>query len=188
MLVKQDILQKIRDDLYLTGKQTIMDNLPENQNALFIGKLRIPTRAHIDIVEQALTRFHHVVICIVKAAKEVKESLPFEKQEEILEAIFKNKISVISATTGNITTIVGKSPKRIRYLLAGSDRVDGYKTQLAKMPSISIVETTRDMDSEDNISATKVIEAIKSKDEATFKKMTHPRMWKLFNELGETFK
>jgi hypothetical protein len=31
MLTKDDIIQKIKDDLYLTGKQTIMDNLPENQ-------------------------------------------------------------------------------------------------------------------------------------------------------------
>lgn len=188
MLVKQDIIQKIRDDLYLTGKQSIMDNLPENQNALLIGKLRVPTKAHIAIIEQALTTFHHVVVCIVKASKDVKESLPFEKQEEILESIFGNKVTVISATTGNITTIINKSPKRLRYLLAGSDRVEGYKSQLVRIPSISIVETPRDMESEENVSATKVIEAIKNKDEATFKKMTHPRTWRLFRELTEIFK
>ena len=60
MLTKDDIIQKIKDDLYLTGKQTIMDNLPENQNALFIGKLRIPTLAHISIIENALKKFNHV--------------------------------------------------------------------------------------------------------------------------------
>lgn len=188
MLTKQDIIQKIRDDLYLTGKQAIMDDLPENQNALFIGKLRIPTLAHISIIENALTEFGHVVVCIVKSTKEDKESLPFDKQQTILESIFGNRITVITYSTGNITSIINKSPKRIRYILAGSDRVDGYKAQLGRHPSISVVETKRDMDSDDNISATKTIEAIKNGDETTFKKMTHRKMWKMYKELKEFFK
>lgn len=188
MLTKQDIIQKIKDDLYLTGKQAIMDDLPENQNALFIGKMRIPTIAHVGIIEDALKHFGHVVVCIVKAAKEDKESLPFDKQQDILESIFGNKITIISYSTGNITSIINKSPKRIRYLLAGTDRVDGYKAQLDRHPSISVVETKRDMESDDNVSATKTIEAIKKGDETTFKKMTHRKMWKMFNELKEYFK
>jgi phosphopantetheine adenylyltransferase len=145
MLTKEDIIQKIRDDLYLTGKQAIMDDLPENQNALFIGKLRIPTVAHIGIIESALKEFNHVVVCIVKAVKDEKESLSFEKQREILESVFGNKITVITYSTGNITSIINKSPKRVRYVLAGSDRVEGYKVQLEKHPAISVVETKRDM-------------------------------------------
>ncbi len=62
MLNTQDIIQKIKDDLYLTGKQTIMDNLPENQNALFIGKFRIPTKAHIGIIEEALKKINIILI------------------------------------------------------------------------------------------------------------------------------
>lgn len=188
MLTKQDIIQKIKDDLYLTGKQAIMDDLPENQNALFIGKFRIPTVAHVSIVEDALKKFNNVIVCVVKAAKEEKESLPLDKQQEIFETIFGNKVTVISYSSGNITSIINKSPKRIRYLLAGTDRVEGYKGQLDKHPSISIVETKRDMESDDNVSATKTIEAIKKGDEATFKKMTHRKIWKMFSDLKEVFK
>lgn len=188
MLTKDDIIQKIKDDLYLTGKQTIMDNLPENQNALFIGKLRIPTLAHISIIENALKKFNHVVICIVKAAKNDKESLNLDKQEEILTSIFGNKITVITHSSGNITSIINKSPKRIRYILAGSDRVDGYKAQLDKHPSISVVETARNMDSEDNISATKVIQAIKDGNVDIYKKMMHRKTFNMFKELQGIFK
>lgn len=188
MLTKDDIIQKIKDDLYLTGKQTIMDNLPENQNALFIGKLRIPTLAHISIIENALKKFNHVVICIVKAVKNDKESLNLDKQEEILTSIFGNKITVITHSSGNITSIINKSPKRIRYILAGSDRVDGYKAQLDKHPSISVVETSRNMDSEDNISATKVIQAIKDGNVDIYKKMMHRKTFNMFKELQGIFK
>jgi cytidyltransferase-like protein len=183
MLDKQDIIQKIKDDLYLTGKQAIMDDLPENQNALFIGKFRIPTKAHIGIIEEALKEFNHVVVCVVKAKKDVKKSLPLDIQEEILESIFGNKITIISHSTGNITSIINKSPKRLRYVLAGTDRVSSYEGQLSSHPSLSIVETKRDESSKENISATKAIEALEKGDEATFKKMMHRKTWKMFDKI-----
>jgi cytidyltransferase-like protein len=188
MLTNDDIIQKVKDDLYLTGKQMIMDDLPENQNALFIGKFRIPTKAHIGIIEEALKEFNHVVVCVVKAKKDVKESLPLDKQEEILESIFGRKITVITHSSGNITSIINKSPKRVRYILAGSDRVESYEGQLKRHPNVSVVETKRDMESKENISATKTIEAIKKGDEKTFKKMMHRKTWKLFDTLQEVFK
>ena len=187
-LTTDDIIQKIRDDLYLTGKQQIMDNLPENQNALFIGKFRVPTKAHISIIEEALKEFNHVVVCIVKAKKNVKESLPLDKQEELLEMIFGKKITVITHSSGNITSIVNKSPKRLKYVLAGSDRVESYKGQLKRHPNLSVIETKRDMESKENISATKVIEALKNGDEKTFKKMMHKKTWKMFDTLQGIFK
>ena len=183
MLGTQDIIQKVKDDLYLTGKQQIMDNLPENQNALFIGKFRIPTKAHIGIIEEALKKFNHVVVCVVKAKKETKTALPLDIQEEILEDIFGNKISVITHSTGNMTSIINKSPKRVRYILAGSDRVSSYESQLSRHPSLSIVETKRDENSKENISATKTIEALENGDEQLFKKMMHRKTWKMFDKI-----
>jgi|SaaInlStandDraft_4_1057021.scaffolds.fasta_scaffold28122_3 nicotinamide mononucleotide adenylyltransferase len=188
MLNTEDIIQKIKDDLYLTGKQSIMDDLPENQNALFIGKFRVPTKAHIGIIEKALKEFNHVVVCVVKAKKDVKASLPLDTQEEILEKIFGRKISVITHSTGNMTSIINKSPKRVRYVLAGTDRVESYEGQLKRHKNVSVVETKRDMESKENISATKTIEAIKNGDETVFKKMMHRKTWNMFKELQEIFK
>ncbi len=183
MLDTQDFIQKIKDDLYLTGKQVIMDNLPENQNALFIGKFRIPTKAHIGIIEDALKKFNHVVVCVVKAKKETKKALPLDTQAEILESIFGRKISVITHSTGNMTSIINKSPKRVRYVLAGTDRVDSYESQLSRHPSLSVVETKRDESSKENVSATKAIEALEDGDEKEFKKMMHRKTWKMFDKI-----
>lgn len=188
MLTTQDIIQKVKDDLYLTGKQSIMDDLPENQNALFIGKFRIPTKAHIGIIEEALKEFNHVVVCIVKAKKDVKKSLPLDIQKEILESIFGRKITVITHSTGDITSIINKSPKRLRYLLTGTDRVKTYEGQLSRHPSISIVETKRDMESKENISATKAIQALEKGDEKTFKRMMHRKTWKMFDKIKDELK
>lgn len=178
MITKKDIIQKIRDDLMLTGKQKIMDSLPENQNALFVGKLRIPTKMHITIIKEALKQFNHVVVCIVKASKDVKVSLSLATQSRILDEIFGDKITIITHSSGNLLSIINKSPKRIKYLLCGSDRVESYKQQLLKSPNIMVVETNRD--TLNDISATKTIEAIKNDNTELFKKMTDNKIWDLY--------
>jgi len=183
MITEQDILQKIRDDLYLTGKQKVMDFLPENQNALFVGKFRIPTKAHINMIETALKEFNKVVICIVKAKKNPKQSLSLETQEKIFETIFGNKVSIITHSSGNLTSIINKSPKKIRFLLAGTDRIVGYKKQLERFPNINLVETTRDENSDENISATKLIKYIEDDNISQFKKLTHKKMWSMFDNI-----
>lgn len=178
MITKKDIIQKIRDDLMLTGKQKIMDSLPENQNALFVGKLRIPTKMHVTIIKEALKQFNHVIVCIVKASKDVKVGLSLPTQSRILDEIFGDKITIITHSSGNLLSIINKSPKRIKYLLCGSDRVESYKQQLLKSPNTMVVETNRD--TINDISATKTIDAIKNDNIELFKKMTDDKIWDLY--------
>ncbi len=178
---------KVRDDLYLTAKQMILDRLPENQNALFIGKFRIPTKAHINIIEKALEKFPHVVVCIVKAKKDVKESLTLETQTEILTSNFGDRITIITHSTGNLTSIINKSPKRLRYILAGSDRVDSYEGQLKRHPSLSVVETKRKETFDEEVSATRAITSIKEGDLATFKDLVSEKTYTFLPKIQEEF-
>lgn len=187
-LTEEDILMKIKDDLFLTAKQLILDRLPENQNALFIGKFRIPTKAHIQIIEDALKEYSHVVVCIVKAKKDAKESLPLEVQSDILTSIFGDSITIITHSTGNLTSIVNKSPKRLRYILAGSDRVDSYEGQLKRHPSLSVVETKRKENFDEEVSATRAITSIKSGDLEEFEKMVSVKVLKFLPIIKEEFK
>ncbi len=178
MITRADFIQKIRDDLYLTGKQKVMDSLPEHQNALFIGKFRIPTKMHIDIINKALEKYNHIVICIVQASKDIKVGLQLETKIKILEEIFKNRITIITHSSGNLLSIINKSPVRIKYVLCGTDRVDSYRQQLLKSPNITVIETNRDL--VDDISATKTIEAIKRNDNILFKKMVDKKIWDMY--------
>ena len=183
MIDKEDLIQKIKDDIFLTGKQLLMDNLPENQNAMFIGKMRIPTKAHIGIIEEGIKKFNHVVVAIIKAEKNQKQGLSFEMQKKILDNLFGDNITIITNPTANMTSLINKSPKRIKYILAGSDRVNDYAGQLARHPKLKIVETKRKMDDSDNVSATKLIDAIENNDKELFKKMSDSRLWPMFDEL-----
>jgi len=184
----ESLIQKIRDDLHLTSKQLLMDKLPENQNALFIGKLRIPTKAHTDIIRTAINKYNHVIVCIVKAKKDTKQSLNLEYQKKILKKLFGEKVTIIEHSTGNLTSIINKSPKRIKFLLTGTDRIESYAGQLKRHPQINMVEIKRDEESVDNISATKTIDYIRNNDFENFKKMVDAELWDEFKNVGEILK
>lgn len=186
-ITPEEVIFKVRDDLYLTAKQMILDRLPENQNALFVGKFRIPTIKHIQIIEDALAKFPHVVVCIVKAKKDMKESLTLKTQTEILTSIFGDRITIITHSTGNLTSIINKSPKRLRYILAGSDRVDSYEGQLKRHPSLSVVETKRKETFDEEVSATRAITSIKEGDLATFKDLVSEKTYTFLPKIQEEF-
>ncbi|RLC47116.1 MAG: hypothetical protein DRH57_04650 [Candidatus Cloacimonadota bacterium] len=181
------VKHKAKDDIFLTAKQMILDRLPENQNALFVGKFRIPTKAHINIIEEALKIYPHVVVCIVKAKKDVKESLSLELQTNILTSIFGDSITIITHSTGNLTSIINKSPKRLRFILAGSDRIDSYEAQLKRHSSLAVVETIRKELAENEISATRAIMSIKSGDLATFKNLVTAKTYNYLSNIQEEF-
>lgn len=182
------IVMKVKDDWFLTSKQMILDRLPENQNALFIGKFRIPTKAHINIIEEALEVYPHVVVCIVKAKKDVKESLSLELQTNIFTSIFGDKISIITHSTGNLTSIINKSSKRLRYILAGSDRVDSYEAQLKRHPSLAVVETLRKELLTSNISATRAITAIKNGELEAFNNLVTAKTYNFLSNIQAEIK
>ena len=172
-----DVKFKIKDDSYLTSKQMILDRLPENQNAIFIGKFRIPTKAHISIIEEALKQYPHVVVCIVKAKKEVQEALPIDLQTKIFTEHFGEKVTVITHSTGNLTSIINKSPKRIRVLLTGTDRLDSYENQLLRHPSIIVNHSQRKENFDDEVSATRAITSIKQGELSVFKEMVSEKTY-----------
>jgi len=104
-------LINIQDDLFLTCKNKILNNLPENQNALFLGRLQPPTKAHISIIENALTKFNSVVLCLVQGRKSDKEKNPFplELQKKMIYDVFGSKVKIITHSSGNIPGIIRKS-------------------------------------------------------------------------------
>jgi len=116
---------------------------------------------------------------------------------KLIHEAFGGKIHpshIISAENGFTPDIVEKimrytSKDKLRekiVLLAGSDRIPAYKRQLESVPgldNVEIQEIPRDMDSADNVSATKVRNALKSGDEDTFKQLTPGGIHDEFNRL-----
>jgi phosphopantetheine adenylyltransferase len=176
MISLNDIFMKIRDDLYLTTKLKLMRELPENNNALYIGKFRIPTKAHIKLIEDSLKKFNKVVICIVKAKKDKKESLSFELQKEIFKSLFGDRVEIITHSSGNLISIINKSPIMIKYVICGKDREKSYEKQLEKLQNVKLIVYPRT----DDISATNLIKYLKECDLQNAKKLMDKRVYNKF--------
>jgi len=170
---------QIQDDVYLTGRELVVRSMPENKNALFIGKMRVLTTAHAGAIQQGLDVANNVVVALV-TGKDTK--VPFELRKKMVQSVFPG-VDVMEVSTGNILTALNKSKRMINAVIAGSDRVDAYKDQLKRSPNVEVIEVKRDMDSAENVSATRTFQAIESENEEEFKKLTPPGVHKFFKEL-----
>jgi citrate lyase synthetase len=96
----------------------------------------------------------------------------------MLRKCFPN-ITIIEVPTGNIQNIAKLLPWQITQLYCGTDRVNDYRP-VAEKQHIKIIEIKR---TDDDISATKVVQAIKDNDFEVFKSMTPKQVWGMFEEL-----
>jgi len=147
-------LINILDDIQLTSKIMYIKKLDGNNNALIIGKFRILTNAHYEMINNALKKYDGVVVALI-TSKDTKFSKDIRRK--MLEKCFGNKISIIENPTGNLGTLLHKSNENINYIVSGSDRIETYKQQLLKNPDIKIEEIKR---ADSSISASKVIKNI----------------------------
>lgn len=173
-----------KDDAFLTTKTLLIRSLPGNNNALFLGRFSPLTIAHYNIIANALKQFDGVVINLVKAKVDERNPFPVDLQIKMLQACFGDSIDIMTSSTGNIVTILNKSDKVISTVLAGTDRVQNYRDQLVKSEEIKVQEIPR----VDEVSGTKVRNAIKNGDIETFQINTPKQVWPFFNELKKYIK
>lgn len=171
----------VMDDLFLTSKMKLMRLLPGNNNALFIGRMQPPTKMHMRIISDGLKKYDNIVVGIVKGKKSdgSRNPFPFEIQKEMVLKVFPN-VEVVQVGNGNIIGITSKLKMNVNAVLAGSDRVDGYRKQLVKNPDTTVDETLRD---ENGISGTKVRQAIVTRDKKSFKENMHRKTWRYWEKL-----
>jgi len=147
-VVKND--EQIKEDIQLSAKIVLSRKIAKG--ALILGKFRILTIAHYDIIKEALAKYEDVTVAII-SSKETKGTKKL--RNEIMEACFGNKIEIINASSGRIVTLLEKSKNNISTVIAGSDRVENYKNQLREAKGIKVEEVLR---ADEDISASKIIE------------------------------
>ena len=170
---------QIRDDIQGSAKILILKKMKGNNNCLYFGKFRILTKAHYDIIKKGYRLFDDVVIGLI-TSKDTAETK--DLRMKMLQLSFPNA-TIIENSTGNISTLLKKTPKNINAILAGSDRVREYNTQIATQLGLYVKEIPR---TNDDISATKIIENID--DEDYFKKNTPKEIHSLYNKLKNYYK
>ena len=169
----------VKDDIQTTAKIMLIKKLKGNNNALVLGKFRVLSNAHYDIIKRGLKLYDDVVIAQVTGAdtKDTKDL-----RYKMLKAAFPN-LEIVQTSSGNLIRIITSASKNVNAVLAGSDRVQSYKEQLRTMPGVAVKETKR---SDDDISATKIITNIE--DEAYFKANTPKEIHSMYKEILKTYK
>lgn len=167
----------IKDDIQLSAKTLIIKSLPGNNGCLILGKFRVLTKTgHVKLIESALSKFDSVVICLV-SGKDSQDTR--ELRLKALNILYENnkKVKIIEANSGNVSTIIAKSPVNINSVYAGSDRIETYAKQLKTIQGTEIVELERN---DSDISASKVIDNLS--DFEFFKKSVPIKLCKLYQE------
>jgi hypothetical protein len=153
----------IKDDLFLTAKLEILRRLTP-ETGLIIGKMRIFTKAHYQLVENALKNNKYVIIALSVARGKDKT---FEIRKNFILDCFKkdkDRLEIIGTSNGYIPTILARSifGLGVNKIYAGTDRAETYKKQAETISkTISVEELKR---SDDDVSATKVIQNINDYD------------------------
>lgn len=166
---------QIKDDIQGSCKILLIKKLKGNDNCLFLGKFRILTKAHYDIIKKGQKLFDKVVVALI-TSRDTADT--YELRKEMLKKAFGNDIIIIENSSGNIGTLLKKAGININAILAGSDRVKEYQNQIGTQLGLYVKEIPR---TGEDISATKIIENITN--EAYFKKNTPREIHSLYSKI-----
>lgn len=147
----------ILDDIQVTQKSLIIKSLKGNNNALVLGKFRVLTKGHVRLINKAIKEYDNVVLCLV-TSKDTQSTRKLRL--DMLKAKYNN-LTIIESSTGNISSIIRKSPLNINVVYQGSDRVNAYERQLKRITGTMVKEYKRALSS---ISQTKILDRIQDKE------------------------
>lgn len=183
-----DLANQILSEEVMTFSQYLdqKEKQEKENNVLYQGRFQPPTKAHIQIISDLLKVFDNVYVAVIKGAKTDIRKSPFSKdiQEKIFSTIFGDKVRLLYVPTGYIPDILEEIEGNVNAVVAGTDRVDTYEKQLirAKLEHITIIEIPR---TDEDISASKLRQALIDGDENTFKQNAHPDMYPFYDELKQ---
>ena len=168
----------IKDDIELNVKTLILKSLKGNNGCLVLGKFRVLTKAHFNLIKLATKEFDKVLVCLVSSKDTAKtEDLRLRMLKVALKQ-FGNKVQIVKSSNGNLLRIISNSDFNINAVYAGSDRVSDYEKQLKNVLGMKVKELVR---TDEDISATKVIANINN--EKYFKQNTPKEIHFLYSDI-----
>lgn len=158
---------------------------------IFIGRVTPVTVAHQKIINDAIKKYSHVYIIIIEGEKSSqlsKNFLTFAQRKEILK-ITNPKAEPILSRIGYIPDIIEKEKIDTSngvVIIAGSDRIDGYRRQFKGVSYPVIFDEIKRTD--EDVSASKVRQALADKDFSSYRRMVakgldNEKWFNIFREL-----
>jgi len=172
---------------YINEKMNV--NEKEETHGIFSGRFQPVTLAHARIIKRITKENTKATIFLVKGKKtsEDKEKNPFdaEIQKKMLEAVAPSNVDIQIINSGFFVDNLNEMPENKFVAYAGSDRLKAYEKFTKYMDEGKTLEIKEIKRTDDDISATKVRNALKEGDEKEFKKLTPKEIHNMFDELRE---
>jgi len=159
----------------------------EETHGIFSGRFQPVTKAHAQIVQTIGKENKSGTIYLVKGKKssEDKERNPFDAdtQKKMLELIAPKNVKIEIISSGFFVDKLNEMTDTKFVAYAGSDRIKAYEKFKSYMDEGKTLEVREIKRTDEDISATKVREALINNDIEAFKKLTDKKMHKMFEEL-----
>lgn len=166
----------------------------ENPVTIILGRFQPCTVGHLKMYEAAKKLGHPVVVYAIRGEKSDPKKSPFPHTvvaKTISETMPNVEVrEAKSAFFGDFLVDLRPENREPVALICGADRVKSYSSQIDRYRtklnlSIDIVEIAR---TDEEVSATKVREALLSDDQLSFNKMTDKGVWPMYREMQRIVK
>jgi cytidyltransferase-like protein len=169
----------------MTFKERIVES--KKTVGLFVGRFQPLTKAHIHIIEQISNENDRGIIFLVKANKKNSVNNPFNEdlQRNMINEVIPSNIDVVTLPSAYFVDYINTLPNDEFTIYAGTDRVESYSRFSKYMEHEKTLEVKEVTRTDEDISATKVREALKSDDYSTFETLIDERVHKYFEVLKD---
>ena len=148
-----------------------------NESGMIIGKFRLLTNAHVQLINDAVKQFGKATVVMV-TGKDTAETKDL-RYKALIDTFGKNKnVEIVQTPNAFINNFLPRCSFNPVALLCGTDRVKTYEGMLKRCNlDWNIVETKR---ADEDISATKVIANLN--DQTFFEKNTPKAIHPMYNK------
>lgn len=148
-----------------------------NESGMIIGKFRLLTNAHVQLINDAVKQFGKATVVMV-TGKDTLETRDL-RYKALMDTFGKNKnVEIVQTSNAFINDFLPRCSFNPVALLCGTDRVKTYEGMLKRCNlDWNIVETKR---ADEDISATKVIANLN--DQTFFEKNTPKAIHPMYNK------
>lgn len=153
-----------------------------NESGMIIGKFRLLTNAHVQLINDAVKQFGKATVVMV-TGKDTAETQDL-RYKALIATFGKNKnVEIIQTSNAFISNFLPRCSFNPVALLCGTDRVKTYEGMLKRCNlDWNIVETKR---ADEDISATKVIANLN--DQTFFEKNTPKAIHSMYNKYVSSY-
>src|SRR5574344_2613456 len=153
-----------------------------NESGMIIGKFRLLTNAHVQLINDAIKQFGKATVVMV-TGKDTAETQDL-RYKALMNTFGKNKnVEIIQTPSAFISNFLPRCSFNPIALLCGTDRVKTYEGMLKRCNlDWNIVETKR---ADEDISATKVIANLN--DQTFFEKNTPKAIHSMYNKYVSSY-